>query len=693
MTVGPILDSLHGYSTVGLSGVKIADVEPSQSFLVGIDTGGTYTDAVAYDVSTATVASKAKVATNHDDLGSSVSVALREVIDGSFVSPEQDDLVSISTTLATNAIVEGSGRPAALISIGFDEAALNRGGLMSALGGDPAISLSGGHSPHGHEAEELDLSSIPTALAENDHLVEAYAVVGAFSVRNPAHERAVAEAVQKATGKPVTCSHELSGQLNGPRRAVTALLNARLISLIHELLTAVETAMDSLSLKAPLMVVRGDGSLVSASFVRQRPIETILSGPAASVLGSSALAEMSDGIIADIGGTTTDIAILEDGTPGSDLRGAIVGGNATMIDAIRVHTEGIGGDSQVRSSPLGGSELSIGPRRAVPLVVAAQSNSRISSMLTAQLEKDVARDTDGAYLWLRDRASRWTPRSDPERQVIQALTDSDFGLPYDMAIRSGLQRNAADRLLAAGVLGMAAFTPTDALHVLGLDARYDPTPAELGAELLARQQDRFGETLADNIAGICKTIYQSVALKIGSTILRAACDWDDLPVDELNKPLALEALERAVSGHKGALAIGLGVDQPVVAVGAAAHSYFPEVVRLLNTDLIVPEHAEVANAFGAATGMIRLSTLVTISAPRRGLFRVHAGDQPKTFYELGGAQQFAETAAGQELEAKMVQAGATSCEITHSWKTTEITVANRPLFVEAVLTSTASGRP
>ena len=103
--------------------------------------------------------------------------------------------------------------------------------------------------------------------------------------------------------------------------AVTALLNARLISLIHELLTAVETAMDSLSLKAPLMVVRGDGSLVSASFVRQRPIETILSGPAASVLGSSALAEMSDGIIADIGGTTTDIAILEDGTPGSDLRG------------------------------------------------------------------------------------------------------------------------------------------------------------------------------------------------------------------------------------------------------------------------------------------------------------------------------------------------------------------------------------
>ncbi|MED5172551.1 MAG: hydantoinase/oxoprolinase N-terminal domain-containing protein [Actinomycetota bacterium] len=158
MTVGPILDSLHGYSTVGLSGVKIADVEPSQSFLVGIDTGGTYTDAVAYDVSTATVASKAKVATNHDDLGSSVSVALREVIDGSFVSPEQVDLVSISTTLATNAIVEGSGRPAALISIGFDEAALNRGGLMSALGGDPAISLSGGHSPHGHEAEELDLS-------------------------------------------------------------------------------------------------------------------------------------------------------------------------------------------------------------------------------------------------------------------------------------------------------------------------------------------------------------------------------------------------------------------------------------------------------------------------------------------------------------------------------------------------------
>jgi N-methylhydantoinase A/oxoprolinase/acetone carboxylase beta subunit len=671
----------------------LAAVNPSHSFLVGIDTGGTYTDAVACDLTTTDIVNKAKVPTNHDDLAASVSTALRAVIDGSRVSSTEIALVSISTTLATNALVEGVGRPAALIAIGFDDAALTRGGLNNVLDEDPVVSLRGGHSSHGQEITPLDLTPLKMALSDIDSRVEAYAVVGSFSVRNPAHEVAVADLIRTATGKPVTCSHELSEQLNGPKRAVTALLNARLIALVHDLLLAVEMSMASLDVTAPLMIVRGDGSLVSAAFVRQRPIETIHSGPAASVLGSFALAGIGDAMVADLGGTTTDVAVLAGGKPVSNSKGALIGDHATMIDAIRVHTAGIGGDSHVRNAEFDTPQLSIGPRRVVPLVVAAQATSGINQMLESQTRNSIERYTDGIYLWLRDGASNWKARSKVEEQILQTLEAATSACAYQDVVSSGLQRNAINRLLNAGVIAMAGFTPTDAMHVLKLDTRYESGPAILGAHLLARQRNRFGQRLATSDIDISEQVYRGVAWKIATTLLRAACDHDDLPIEQMESPLVLDALSTSGMERDGVLLVHVGLNRPLIAVGAPAALYFPEVARLLNTDFIVPEHSEVANAMGAATGLISLSTHITVSAPRRGLFRVHARDEPKTFYEFSRAQDFAELVAGEEVATKMALAGANTYEMSNNWVTNEVLVADRPLFVEAVLTTTATGRP
>ena len=646
-----------------------------------------------YDADTGDVLSKSKVPTNHDDLGTCVSGALRNVIDESHIPATQIDLVSVSTTLATNAIVEGAGRPAALVTVGFDDAALDRGGLRQVLGQDPVISLNGGHSSHGQEITDLDIGPLQRALRDIDHRVDAYAVVGTFSVRNPAHEQAVAEIIRVTTSKPVTCSHELSEQLNGPKRAVTALLNARLIALTHDLLVAVEASMTALGLTAPLMVVRGDGSLVSATFVRQRPIETILSGPAASVLGASVLGGVSDAVVADLGGTTTDVAVLAGGRPVFDVKGAVIGGHATMIDAIRVHTEGIGGDSHVRNTELGEQRLTIGPRRVVPLVVAAQDNDGVIQMLEEQSRNSTPRDTDGMYFWLRGGGSNWDARSKAEHQILEALSATPAGRPYQDVINSGLQRNAADRLLNTGVLVMAGFTPTDAMHVLALDLRYRPKPAMLGAQLLARSRNQFGESLGTDSTDICEQVYRRVAWKIAATILASAFDHDDLPIDQLEAPLAKEALSRSATQRAGVLSVQLGINKPLIAVGAPASIYFSEVARLLNTEVTVPQHSEVANALGAASAMIRLSTEITISAPRRGLFRVHAGVEPKTFYAFEGAQEFAERFASDDLATKMALAGATTFALSNSWRKNEVVVADRPLFLEAVLTVTASGRP
>ena len=113
----------------------------------------------------------------------------------------------------------------------------------------------------------------------------------------------------------MTCSHELSSSLGGPRRALTAVLNARLINLLDRLINATQSIMAQHGLACPLMVVKGDGSLLRADFARSRPVETVLSGPAASLSGAAFLAGSKSALVADIGGTTTDIAFFAETEP------------------------------------------------------------------------------------------------------------------------------------------------------------------------------------------------------------------------------------------------------------------------------------------------------------------------------------------------------------------------------------------
>ena len=178
--------------------------------------------------------------------------------------------------------------------------------------------------------------------------LSAFAIAGHCATRNPRHEIKAREILLSIPGLPVTCSHELSSSLGGPRRALTAVLNARLINLLEQLITATQSILTQHGLSCPLMVVKGDGSLLHADFARSRPVETILSGPAASLSGAAFLAGSKNALIADIGGTTTDVAFLENGAPRLKRDGAFVGGWQTMVEAAEIRTFGLGGDSEVK---------------------------------------------------------------------------------------------------------------------------------------------------------------------------------------------------------------------------------------------------------------------------------------------------------------------------------------------------------
>ena len=299
-------------------------------YFLGVDTGGTYTDAVILDATADMVIGSAKSLTTRGDLALGIGRAVDAALAGAGIAPAQVSLVSLSTTLATNALVEGQGGRVALVFIGFDAGDLERGGLTEALKGDPVIALAGGHNHAGGEVVPLDLVALEAAVAALKDQVMGFAVAARFGTRNPAHEVAARAVIRRVTGRPVTCSHELSAQLNGPKRALTAVLNARLIGMIDRLVAACERHLAAIGVTAPLMVVRGDGALISAAMVRERPIETILSGPAASIVGARWLTGAADALVSDIGGTTTDVALLRNGLPEIDPLGARVGGFRTM---------------------------------------------------------------------------------------------------------------------------------------------------------------------------------------------------------------------------------------------------------------------------------------------------------------------------------------------------------------------------
>ncbi|MDE1993785.1 MAG: hydantoinase/oxoprolinase family protein, partial [Rhizobiaceae bacterium] len=276
-------------------------------FLLGIDTGGTYTDAVLFHEIDGVVA-KAKALTTRYDLAIGIAGAVDAVIAKANVPVSAIGLVSLSTTLATNALVEGQGGRAGLVMIGFGPDDLKRDGLAEALGGDPVLFISGGHDVHGSE-NPLDLAALEEALPALAGTVSSFAIAGYFAVRNPAHEIRVRDHIRALSHLPVTCSHELSSKLGGPRRALTTLLNARLVSMIDRLVGACESFLAARGIAAPMMVVRGDGALISAAEAKLRPIETILSGPAASLVGARYLTGLDEAVVSDIGGTTTDVAV------------------------------------------------------------------------------------------------------------------------------------------------------------------------------------------------------------------------------------------------------------------------------------------------------------------------------------------------------------------------------------------------
>ncbi|MDX1422782.1 MAG: hydantoinase/oxoprolinase family protein [Kiloniellales bacterium] len=663
--------------------------------LLGIDTGGTYCDAVLYDRS-AGVTAAAKALTTKHDLSLCIGEVMTRVLTG--FDPGHVQLVSLSTTLATNAVVEGHGAPVCLILIGYDEAALQRASLGAAIARDPVVFLAGGHGPLGDEQAPLDREGARAAIAQHAGRVEAFAVAGYFSVRNPSHELWVRDLVRETTGLPVTCAHELTSNLDAPRRALTAVLNARLIPQIQTLVLSVRERMKALGAACPLMVVKGDGSLITDEVALMCPVETILSGPAASVVGAQALSGESDIVVSDIGGTTTDIAVLRGGRPVLDSKGAVVGGWRTMVEALSVHTFGLGGDSDVRLADEPwpeGPGLEIGPRRVVPLSLLGHQRPAVLSELQAQIRLDRPRDWDGRFA-LRLRTADPASLGLAERRLWDALGDGPQPL-------NGLLRNFASmlplsRLVERGLVIYGGFTPSDAAHLLGKQQDWSLEAARLGAELLARRGLAERRLPAMSAEALAELTLERVVERSGEVLVEALlAEEGERPLEVGKGPgrrLIGRALKPAAARRAGLIAPSLGLTLPLVAVGAPAASYYPVLAERLGARRVVPPHAEVCNAVGAVAGGVTQRVKVLVTAPAEHRYRVHLPDGPRDFPDREAALGLAREAVRDLAREQAVAAGASApdIELEEIRREAEV-VGGDPIFVEAEVIATAAGRP
>ena len=665
-------------------------------YFLGIDTGGTYTDAVLLDQDKQAVAA-AKSLTTRFDLAVGISASLDRLPKDLLA---QVMLVSLSTTLTTNSVIEGKGSPICVLLAGYEAAQIKSSGLLELVGAEAIVSLPGGHDAGGHPAVALDEAASKAAILRHAPRVSAFAISASFAVRNPAHEQQLRAWVEALCDKPVTCGHELASSLGAPRRALTVALNARMISHIKALIESVRRTLALHEVKAPLMMVKGDGTLVNVASALQRPVGTVLSGPAASLLGACALSGLSDAIVADMGGTTTDIAIVRGGQPALSFDGAMIGDWRPMIEAVKVYAIGLGGDSEIRI--LGGQGLAIGPRRVLPLSLLAHEHPKVLAVLERQQHESPHASQIRFVQRLQGHDAMIDRLPDDELRAWEQLAQG----PLDMEhcnIHDRVMSRALARLERKGLAIYSGFTPSDAAHVLGLSAHWSRDAAVFGARIWARQMRHlYGLgtwTLGDAVAPsrqVVDLVIATISQKLIEAGLNDAGHMNEANAGRVAALLTQLALSQgqAAAGAHALFKLQFAPDLPLVAVGAPAASYYPEVARGLGIELLLPPFGEVANAVGSVFGRVSQRVHMTVTQPVRGVYRVFTPDGPRDFSVLDDALALARDLAAGEAHLRALQAGAAQVDVRFAQSDNSVSNdIDGHMFFEAIVTAIASGPP
>ncbi len=572
-------------------------------FGLGIDAGGTYTDVALLDLSDGKVVAYSKALTTRPDPSGGIRNALNK-IDKELLPCIR--MVSLTTTFATNAIVEGRGADAGLILIGYDEMPADIPPETRVLRVD------GGHTVSGDEKVPIDVPFLRDHLDSFLNGLEVVAITGFFSVRNSDHEHRASRMVRERGDVSVVLGHQLSMRLDAMRRATTAWWNARLIPLIRKLVKATEDVLSEMDISAPLMIVKGDGTLMSVEMSVDRPIDTILSGPAASILGAKFLANTDNALIVDIGGTTTDMALLSDGKVSINPQGAQVGRWKTHVEAAMVRTIGLGGDSLISLDE--GGRFTIGPRRVLPLCLLAERFPETIDVLKLILERPRSDRRKGL-----NPCSFFIEGDSTHTPVSELLLFHD---PSRWPAVLGFRRDEDN-----GGAFRGALTPTDIRVASGRFQFGERRASQLGLAVFAKYADM-------DPASFSEAVEEEISRRL---CLEAVCFVTHTEME------SLEWMARQWFGKESSFKSGIHLEldvkltTPVVGAGAPAAAYLPIAFEKLNTECILPEPYSITCAVGAVVGLVSVSLKGEIRPTSSGKYSLHTGEGREVHGDLSGA--------------------------------------------------------
>lgn len=729
------------------------NVEPATHKLgLGIDAGGTYTDAVIYNFSDGKVLSKGKGLTTKWDYTIGIEDAIAQ-LDAELL--KKADVVSVSTTLATNAIVEGYGQKVGLL--------LMPSGIYDPekIDSEPVQVIAGGMTISGAETESVnpeEVRKVSRRMAEKDG-VKAFAVSGYAGSVNPRHELAVKEIIFKETGLHVCCGHELSDLLNFYVRANTAVLNSRIISLLETFLEKIEVSLSRFEISVPIMVVKGDGTLMSAEMAKYRPIETILSGPAASIAGARFLTGIPDALVVDVGGTTSDIGSLNNGFVEVCSEGARVGGWRTHVRALDMSTIGLGGDSEI---VLKDQDLLIGPRRISPISWLGSKYDISTALEYAEKMTDYfAANTRPLEFFVQVGDAEGVDLQPGEAEILEALQQGPCSLA-ELSERIGSghwMMVKTKRLEDAHILQRCGLTPTDLLHVRGEMDLWDRDSALRFAEIvfsgLTGQQE---SGLPAQESEISRRIFQEITRRLfeelmkkqlnvegdfssrGSGPIQARLIQQNTSADKNNGADrsntagsgGIHGIDRNGSGGNGSSSthsgssgpvtgrsrartaeaayarlmenllnegndrIRLSADflHPIIGLGAPVKFFLESYPEKLKAEIRIPEHADVANAVGAVTSFITVSKRIFIVPSEDGAFSILGVQDNPEFEDFDDADAYAMGILKEIIQGMARRAGTSETRV-EIFKDDTISTTSKgdSVFLERVVTAKITGPP
>lgn len=673
---------------------------------IGIDTGGTYTDAVVYDMKNRKILGEGKTLTTHSKLEICIANALDTL-------PEEytarAELLTLSTTLATNACVENKGARAKLLLLGFETGMIER---LKDIYADYGFHDTSQFVVMDAKAENLfsepfdpDWEELKEKQKEYFADCASVGIVQKHPRANGGRFEKTAEAILKeGLDIPITLAYDISDEVDILKCCAGTMLNARLIPLIADFIAAVKNVMHERGMDMPIAIVRSDGSLMSEGMARECPVETLLSGPAASVVGGSTLAETENAWIVDMGGTTTDIALLRKGEPVMAETGIRIGQWKTMVKGLYVDTFGLGGDSAVRFKD---KDLYLDTTRVIPLSILAKEYPSVVDDLRdlARERRTFAKMLHEFYVLQKDISGK-NGYSQEEQELCALLKDGPV-MTWKLAKLLGKDPYFlhTERLEAEGVVLKSGLTPTDMMVLKGDFDAYNGDAAAEALLCIRKNVALPPEEIPDAVYElVIHKMYRNLARiflsqkynlegkEFRSEELGTLCEW-------FYKE-AVSRLERRKAAPDGGAytaetELSLTTDYPLVGVGAPIHIFLERVAELFGTRAIVPEHAKVANALGAIAGRVTTRVRVRVKAEyKNGActgYSVFEGTKYHLFSEYSDAEAFAMELAGKLVLEKSRQQGASECpEVCVEAKKIKSREDDFGVLFETIVTATAA---